>query len=153
MQQGGEPSIEEILASIKTVMARDEAGLPVAGRDSIEPADDDEATDILDLAEADILVAPDAPLDSPGMAAAPSVNAGLPRSDAAGAIRESLAALERMSRQSSPSQAGSSADHSLEAITRTMLRPMLAGWLDANLPAIVERLVQAEIVRIVERDR
>jgi cell pole-organizing protein PopZ len=30
-----------------------------------------------------------------------------------------------------------------------MLRPMLAQWLDTNLPPMVERLVAAEIARIV----
>jgi len=29
-----------------------------------------------------------------------------------------------------------------------MLRPMLKGWLDDNLPAMVERLVRAEIERV-----
>ena len=33
-------------------------------------------------------------------------------------------------------------------LTREMLRPMLKAWLDDNLPAIVERLVSAEIERV-----
>jgi len=33
-------------------------------------------------------------------------------------------------------------------LTREMLRPMLKTWLDDNLPGIVERLVNAEIERI-----
>lgn len=33
-------------------------------------------------------------------------------------------------------------------LTREMLRPMLKTWLDDNLPGIVERLVSAEIERI-----
>lgn len=36
-----------------------------------------------------------------------------------------------------------------EDLAREMLRPMLKAWLDENLPAIVERLVRAEIERIV----
>jgi cell pole-organizing protein PopZ len=31
---------------------------------------------------------------------------------------------------------------------REMLRPMLKGWLDDNLPGLVERLVRAEIERV-----
>jgi cell pole-organizing protein PopZ len=31
---------------------------------------------------------------------------------------------------------------------REMLRPMLKNWLDDNLPAIVGRLVRAEIQRV-----
>ena len=36
----------------------------------------------------------------------------------------------------------------LEDLVREMLRPMLKGWLDDNLPAMVERLVRAEIERV-----
>jgi cell pole-organizing protein PopZ len=41
---------------------------------------------------------------------------------------------------------------SLEEIVREEVRPMLKGWLDAHLPAIVERLVRAEIERVVARE-
>jgi uncharacterized protein len=36
----------------------------------------------------------------------------------------------------------------LEDLVREMLRPMLKAWLDENLPAMVERLVRAEIERV-----
>jgi cell pole-organizing protein PopZ len=36
----------------------------------------------------------------------------------------------------------------LEDIVREELRPLLKAWLDQNLPAMVERLVQREIRRI-----
>ena len=36
----------------------------------------------------------------------------------------------------------------LEDLVREMLRPMLKGWLDDNLPGMVERLVRAEIERV-----
>jgi len=32
-----------------------------------------------------------------------------------------------------------------------MLRPMLKTWLEENLPAMVERLVQAEIERVTRK--
>ncbi len=38
------------------------------------------------------------------------------------------------------------------ALTRDALRPMLETWLDENLPALVERLVRAEIERIALGD-
>ena len=37
---------------------------------------------------------------------------------------------------------------SVEDLMKEMLRPMLKAWLDDNLPAMVERLVQAEIARV-----
>lgn len=39
----------------------------------------------------------------------------------------------------------------LEDLVRAELRPMLKAWLDANLPPVVERLVRAEIERVVGR--
>ena len=35
-------------------------------------------------------------------------------------------------------------------MTREALRPLLANWLDAHLPALVEGLVRAEIERIAK---
>ena len=36
----------------------------------------------------------------------------------------------------------------IEEIMRDMLRPMLKEWLDENLPAVVERMVEQEIARV-----
>ena len=36
----------------------------------------------------------------------------------------------------------------LEDLISEMLQPMLKGWLDDNLPALVERLVKEEIDRV-----
>lgn len=36
----------------------------------------------------------------------------------------------------------------LEDLVKEMLRPMLKGWLDDNLPTLVERIVRAEIERV-----
>ncbi len=46
--------------------------------------------------------------------------------------------------------------HSLEVaegMAREMLRPMMKAWLDDNLPAMVERLVRAEIQRVARGAR
>jgi cell pole-organizing protein PopZ len=36
----------------------------------------------------------------------------------------------------------------LEDLVKEMLQPLLKGWLDDNLPGLVERLVKAEIERV-----
>jgi cell pole-organizing protein PopZ len=41
----------------------------------------------------------------------------------------------------------------LDDLVQEMLRPMLKGWLDENLPAVVERLVKAEIERVARGGR
>ena len=38
---------------------------------------------------------------------------------------------------------------SVEGLVRELLKPALAEWLDKNLPAMVEKMVAAEIARIV----
>jgi uncharacterized protein len=40
-----------------------------------------------------------------------------------------------------------------ENMTREILRPMLKSWLDENLPSIVERLVRTEIQRVARGGR
>ncbi|MCZ4273168.1 DUF2497 domain-containing protein [Maritalea porphyrae] len=41
----------------------------------------------------------------------------------------------------------------VEDLIREMLRPMLKGWLDENLPGVVEKLVQREIERVSRGNR
>ena len=68
-------------------------------------------------------------------------------------------AFERLARpQVAPKAASSTlgrlqAERSFDEITREMLQPMLKQWLDRHLPALVERLVRAEIERIARRGR
>ena len=39
----------------------------------------------------------------------------------------------------------------LEGLVREMLKPMVAEWLEARLPDVVERMVAQEIKRITDR--
>jgi cell pole-organizing protein PopZ len=63
-------------------------------------------------------------------------------------MRESLAALAMIAEPGAAPQIVRSGETSLEELTRELLRPMLAEWLDRHLPDMVERLVKAEIARI-----
>ena len=149
MRHEGEPSVEEILESIKKVIARDNRDTLQAerqrretagvAREPVEPSDADEAEEVLDLGEAGEWVEeePAAPLPE-----------GLTTESAARSMRDSLAALAMIAEPSVPPQIVRSGETSLEGLVRDMLRPMLAEWLDRNLPEMVERLVKAEIARI-----
>ena len=66
--------------------------------------------------------------------------------NAASASRQARAALSAMIVKPAPG-----ADNSLEGLVREMLRPMLKEWLDKNLPPMVERYVEREIVRLTRR--
>ena len=61
----------------------------------------------------------------------------------ASAMRENFAALAMLAQPGRAPQIVRSGETSLEGLTRELLRPMLAKWLDANLPAMVEDMVKA----------
>jgi len=69
------------------------------------------------------------------------------RPAAAGPVPEDL-----MPRAPSPPSAQRSigSDATLEQLARELLEPMLAEWIERNLPDMVERIVQAEISRIMD---
>jgi uncharacterized protein len=128
MQSSGrEPSMEDILASIKKVIA-DEKDL----RTSVRPADPEDE-DVLELNE---------PL-------APSVDLGPPLIDeqAAGKSRQALEQLQTVAATVPAPAPG----NPLEDIVREMLRPMLKQWLDEHLPQMVDEHVKREISRITGR--
>ena len=149
MAQTSEPSVEEILASIKKVISRDNRlgdskpeRLVLSEMPALPPVslEDDE---ILDLSEVDMA---DADFDDNDVAEAP---ASLVTEQARLSMRESLAALSVMAQPGAAPQIVRSGETSLEGMTRELLRPALAEWLDKNLPPLVEQLVAAEIARIV----
>ena len=141
MRHEGEPSVEEILESIKKVIARDNREAQQAERRrrevaGVAPEPEDEPTDddeVLELDEVGELI---------------DGEESLTTATAAQSMRESLAALAMIAEPGAPPQIVRSGETSLEGLTRELLRPMLAEWLDRNLPEMVERLVKAEIARI-----
>lgn len=159
MHQPGEPSVEEILDSIKKVIARDNrAGSaaprrertrgPAAGS-RIEPAD---AEEVLELDE-EAMVAQEtgaSDRDSEDFAPAAHEDEDVPLTTdtVRASMQQNFEALAMISRPGKQPQIVRSGETSLEALTRELLRPMLAQWLDENLPDMVEELVKAEISRI-----
>jgi cell pole-organizing protein PopZ len=162
MAQDNEPSVEEILESIKKVIARDNrVGAFEARRRRMLVTDDPEdepaplarthtvrdSEEVLDLSDMDIAQEPSAlPLE-------PAEESPLIAETVRDAMQENLAALAMLAEPPARPQIVRSGETSLEGLTRELLRPMLAEWLEANLPAIVENLVQAEIARIVGKRR
>lgn len=149
MRQVGEPSVEEILDSIKKVIARDSRETAAEQRrDSIarseaaqEPASEDD-DNVLDLGTVGEYVVEEE-------AEKAASEAPLITDNTASSISESLAALAVMAEPRAAPQIVRSGETSLEGLVREMLRPALAEWLDKNLPPLVEKLVAAEIARIV----
>jgi cell pole-organizing protein PopZ len=124
-----EPSMEEILASIKRVIAEDSRAQPA------RPARGSRPVEAPRPAEDDVLELSDPVTDADGLVS----------EDAAAASQKALAALSAVREKSETVPVG---DGPLEAVVREMLKPMLKDWLDANLPEIIEQLVAREIARI-----
>lgn len=159
MRQEGEASVEEILESIKKVIARDNrAGAVIERRkreeegvrareSGIEPALEEEAGEILDLGSAHLIEDEHDSVDD-DCTDHDGEDAPLIGDTVRDAMRENLAALAMLAKPGVPPQIVRSGETSLEGLVRDMLRPMLAEWLDANLPAMVEKMVKDEISRI-----
>ena len=158
MADKSEASVEEILESIKKVMERDsrasatrmrqrKAKLVIEEEEDEEQQDqtlaadrasEDEVLDLTDLELSEIVELEDEPdSDTPLVA-----------DEVRGAMQENLAALAMLAEPPAKPQIVRSGETSLEGLTRELLRPMLAEWLEQNLPGMVEKLVQAEISRI-----
>ncbi len=131
-----EPSMEDILASIKRVIAEEKeirAAAPPPEGETEEPAEED----VLELDET--MAAP----------SAPPVDLGPPllEEEAADSSRQKLEALANVAAAAPPPPQF----NPLEEMIREMLRPILKQWLDDHLPGIVDEHVKREIQRITGR--
>ncbi|MDP5103263.1 MAG: DUF2497 domain-containing protein [Erythrobacter sp.] len=168
MAQDSEASVEEILESIKKVIARDNRAGAMDARRRREQASDEadrnaaarahvvrDTAEVLDLADMEYATDAAAPASANPVPADRTVNdddrddAPLIAETVRDAMHENLAALAMLSEPGARPQIVRSGETSLEGLTRELLRPMLAEWLESNLPGMVEKLVQAEIARIV----
>jgi len=131
--------MEEILASIKKVIAEDKearVGEPrsesIVARSDRDNGTDDE-DDVLELNDE----------------LAPAADLGPPLIDeaVAGASRSALAQLSTVAASVPAAPQG----NPLEDMIREMLRPMLKQWLDDHLPRLVDEHVRREISRITGR--
>lgn len=145
-----EPSIDEILSSIRKVIAEDDgmgilpkkhkptADLPPHnnGERSAQPLSEDvlELTNENDANDSD---------SNDGDA--------LVNQETAQGLRQSLSTLAALSEPSARPQIVRSGETSLEGLVSEMLRPMMKEWLDQNLPILVETMVAKEIQRITKK--
>ena len=163
--QPGEQSVGDILESIKKVMERDDRGVGGPSLPRGEPlatsGDDGEPAPVLELTDAHMapVLADESGLVSERREAAPPAAREaapsaepVPAGDAARAsLRELLSALAVLADPAASPPAPRPGETSLEGLARDLMRPMIAEWLDANLPPLAERLVAAEIARIRDR--
>ena len=133
-----EPSMDEILSSIKRIIADDDRIRPAAKRVAkASPIEDEDA--ILELTDAEA----DAGTDENEEV--------LLDDNKAQSLRHSFSTLQTLSEPGAAPQIVRSGETSLEGLARDLLRPMLKDWLDTNLPPIVEAMVDREITRITKK--
>lgn len=174
-----DPSMEEILASIRRILNEDDPP-PADAADAPAPEDDvlvldqsmliepDEpvaasepvkapaVVDIFDepVAVPEVAKAPpvkmEAPTPTPQSAVADTSGPDLVAPEAAAAAAFSVGSLVRTLAAGRATHVYSGGP-TLEDIVRSELRPLMKEWLDANLPPMVERLVRAEIEKVVGR--
>jgi cell pole-organizing protein PopZ len=134
-----EPSMEDILASIKKVIAEEKefrtTERPPEAEDA--PLPEEESS----IGEDDILE-----LDEP---LAPPVDLGPPLLDEK-SVGHSRVALEQLSTIAASVPATPQVNP-LEEMVREMLKPILKQWLDEHLPQLVDEHVKREITRITGR--
>ena len=127
--------MEDILSSIRRVIARDEA--PGARETRFATESEEDVLD-LDEQESHDEPAPVIPTEEELVSAA-----------SADAARQSLEALTAAVAPApvaaTPAPAGG---RTMEEVVLEALRPMLKDWLDTNLPRIVQATVDAEVERI-----
>ena len=135
---GREPSMEDILASIKKVIAEEKDLRTSARPGSAEP----QAEDSLPEDGEDEVLELDEPLAPPADLGPPLVD-----QEVAESSRHSLETLSTIA----ASVPAAPPVNPLEEMLREMLRPILKQWLDDHLPAIVDEHVKREITRITGR--
>ncbi len=148
-QRAHEPSMEEILASIRAIIADDrEPAPPQKPGPQIVYSNEGPPR----AAPPPVPAPPAAPTVVWSRDAEPAPAPAEPPADEPLLSEESEDAIAASFQSLSESLTA----HGLsvaEGMAREMLKPMLRDWLDQNLPAMVERLVRDEIQRVVRGRR
>jgi len=151
-QRAHEPSMEEILASIRAIIADDREPAP-----TLKPGPQIVYSNDAPRAAAPA-TAPPEPAPVEPTAVAPTVVWSRPVEPEPAAEAEALISEESETAIAASFQSLSESltAHGMsvaQGMASEMLKPLLKAWLDDNLPAMVERLVRAEIQRVVRGRR
>lgn len=150
-------SMEDILASIRRILNEDEATPAEAGGAAASTPGPIVLTEEMMVSPPEP-PPPAVPVAAEWPPAAPSPAAGTPAPAqeallAPAAAAAATAAVGELLRAVSSERSATvtRTGPSIEDVVREELRPLLKDWLDRHLPPLVERLVRAEIERVVGR--
>jgi cell pole-organizing protein PopZ len=146
---GADPSMDDILASIRRILSDDEMAANGAATAAAKTDAEDDGVFVLDDS---MMIGTPAALGAPPPAAdaAPSSDPRLlaPESEAAAAASVGTLLRTLTAERTTEVHRGGP---TIEDLVREGIRPLLKSWLDVHLPPLVERAVRAEIERIVGR--
>lgn len=143
-EASAEPSMEDILASIKRIISDEDDAASRARRGAdrdAPPFAEDTGDEVVEPSDP----SPDSVVDGAPNPPAPIATPikTILSSETAEATRGALDALSRVVVKTEPPS-----ETTLESLVREMIRPMLREWIDAKLPGLVETMVAREIARI-----
>ena len=169
-QAAPEPTMEEILASIRRIISEDDGPAEAEAVSAHEPPPEpvaafehapEPAEDVLELTDrvppetetvgdieayTKVEAEPEPEPESPPPPPKPAPVVA--RDDERLVSEPSASAAAAAFGQLSEAIAMPAAGHTLEDVVRELLRPLLKAWLDENLPRIVEAKVAEEVERI-----
>lgn len=174
-----EPSIEEILASIRQIISDDDEGasataaapdpvpepepepepVPEAPKDDVLDLQDplpEEEKPVIDMVEEVEAPAPvPAPEPEPEPVFEPVAVASLPADESSilgdHAKEAAMSAFTKLASNIALERHRTAPGVTIEDLVRDMLQPMLREWLDDNLPGIIERLVRKELEKLAQQ--
>jgi len=181
-----DPSMDDILASIRKIISDDEARAQASGQASSQqpgrppltppleprgqPSGRDDVLLLTDLIEEPKggVIPPPIPLPridpvrasempQPSVEPPAPLDAGLVGGGAASSAASAFSRLNQAMHESVPPPAAADPGpvvgngKTVEELVKETLRPLLKEWLDQNLPQLVERYVEREIVRLTRR--
>ena len=159
----GEPTMEEILASIRKIISEDD---PEAGAEEASTEKEAAPDDVLELTERvedeaggteedeiDAILASVTggdEMEDRDTAAVRSEGLVSPETDAA--VTSALSDFASAVMEQGRGQEGPVGDNqALDSLVRAALEPYLKGWLDEHLETLVERVLREEIKRLARR--
>ena len=171
----GEPTMEEILASIRKIISEDGSEAETAAGAEQAPAEAEQASeDVLELtervedefaapadptaneeAEIDAIIASVTEAEDTGRTdinTAGDSSGGIVSAETERAVTSALSEFAgALMEQNKDQQGPVGGNQSLDSLVRAALEPYLKSWLDEHLETLVERVVKEEIKRMARR--
>lgn len=147
MQEQAEPSMDEILASIRQIISGDNQEVE---KPAINMAEEDviELVDPIPDADNDFFPDKDESKNQPDESE--SLVSAAVFSETAQAFDELTTFAQSLPKRPTPKVNQPSREQTVDALIKEMLKPMLKEWLDENLPKVVRQVVKEQVDKVIQ---